>query len=140
MTLYQLIASFLRRHWPAYVSSGFMLAGIALLIVWIPQQIGRMVDGLVARELTGRALLVELAWLAAAGVVVYFLRVGWRLKLFAAAYRMSVELRERLYARLAQQGPHFFQGQRTGDLMALATNDIDAVEMLSWWSKEKPRI
>ena len=31
--------------------------------------------------------------------------------------------------RLALQGPHFYQGQRTGNLMALATNDIDAVEM-----------
>ncbi|MCB2450496.1 multidrug ABC transporter permease/ATP-binding protein, partial [Listeria monocytogenes] len=34
-----------------------------------------------------------------------------------------------LYARLAAQGPAFYQRQRTGDLMALATNDIDAIEM-----------
>jgi ATP-binding cassette subfamily B protein/ATP-binding cassette subfamily C protein/ATP-binding cassette subfamily B multidrug efflux pump len=106
-----------------------MLGGIACLIVWIPRQIGRLVDGLVAHQLNGADLLRELGWLVAAGVVVYFLRVGWRLKLFAAAYRLGVELRERLYARLALQGPHFYQGQRTGDLMALATNDIDAVEM-----------
>jgi len=106
-----------------------MLAGIACLIVWIPRQIGHLVDGLIARRFAGDDLLRELALLVAAGVVVYFLRVGWRLKLFAAAYRLGVELRERLYARLSVQGPHFFQGQRTGDLMALATNDIDAVEM-----------
>ncbi|MES2999157.1 MAG: ATP-binding cassette domain-containing protein [Pseudomonadota bacterium] len=106
-----------------------MLAGIACLIVWIPRQIGHVVDGLVAHRLHGPALFRELAWLIAAGIVVYFLRVGWRLKLFAAAYRLGVELRERLYGRLALQGPHFFQGQRTGDLMALATNDIDAIEM-----------
>ena len=35
----------------------------------------------------------------------------------------------RLYQRLALQGPRFFQTRRTGDLMALATNDVDAVEM-----------
>jgi ATP-binding cassette subfamily B multidrug efflux pump len=40
-----------------------------------------------------------------------------------------VELRERLYGRLALQGAGFYQHQRTGNLMALATNDIDAVEM-----------
>jgi ATP-binding cassette subfamily B protein/ATP-binding cassette subfamily C protein/ATP-binding cassette subfamily B multidrug efflux pump len=55
--------------------------------------------------------------------------VGWRLKLYAAAYRMGVELRTRLYERLSLQGPRFFQTRRTGDLMALATNDVDAVEM-----------
>ena len=104
-------------------------SAIAVLIVWIPRQIGQVVDGLVANRLLGAALLQELAWLLAAGFVVYFLRVGWRLKLYAAAYRLGVELRERLYARLALQGAPFFQDRRTGNLMALATNDIDAVEM-----------
>lgn len=129
MSLYLLIGRFLRRHWQAYASAGVMLLGIAILIVWIPRQIGRVVDGLVANQLRGNALLVELGWLLAAGVVVYFLRVGWRLKLYAAAYRLGVELRQRLYVRLAHQGPEFFQGRRTGNLMALATNDIDAVEL-----------
>lgn len=129
MSLYRLIGQFLRRHSAAYASSGAMLAGIALLIVWIPRQIGRVIDGLVANRLAGGDLLRELAWLLAAASVVYFLRVGWRLRLYAAAYRLGVELRERLYRRLALQGPSFYQASRTGNLMALATNDIDAVEM-----------
>jgi ATP-binding cassette, subfamily B, multidrug efflux pump len=129
LSLYGLIGRFLQRHSASYAASGLMLAGIACLIVWIPRQIGHLVDGLVTHRLTGNALLEQLGLLIAAGLVVYFLRVGWRLKLFAAAYRLGVELREALYSRLALQGPHFYQGQRTGDLMALATNDIDAVEM-----------
>jgi ATP-binding cassette subfamily B protein/ATP-binding cassette subfamily C protein/ATP-binding cassette subfamily B multidrug efflux pump len=129
VTLYRLIGRFLRRHGAAYASSAVMLVGIAALIVWIPRQIGHVVDALVAHRLAGAALLRELAWLVAAGVVVYFLRVGWRLTLYAAAYRLGMELRQRLYDRLALQGPRFYQQQRTGDLMALATNDIDAVEM-----------
>jgi len=129
MSLYGLIGGFVGRHWKAYASSALMLLGIACLIVWIPRQVGTLVDGLVARSLSREALLRELAWLVAAGVAVYFLRVGWRLRLYAAAYRLGVELRQRLYARLAMQGAQFYQGQRTGDLMALGTNDIDAVEM-----------
>ncbi|MCG2594341.1 ATP-binding cassette domain-containing protein [Ramlibacter sp. XY19] len=129
MSLYLLIGRFLRRHWAAYASSGLMLAGIAVLIVWIPRQIGHIVDGLAAGTMRGRSLLVELAWLVAAGLVVYFLRVGWRLKLYAAAYRLGVELRERLYSTLSRQGAAFYQHRRTGNLMAMATNDIDAVEM-----------
>lgn len=129
MSLYRLIGQFLARHWRSYASAGTMLVAIALLIVWLPRQIGHLVDGLVSRQLQGGALWRELGLLLAAGVAIYFLRVGWRLKLYAAAYRLGVELRERLYRRLSLQGPRFFQGQRTGDLMALATNDIDAVEM-----------
>jgi ATP-binding cassette, subfamily B, multidrug efflux pump len=129
MSLYRLIGQFLRRHWGAYASSGAMLAGIALLTVWIPRQIGHVVDGLVVNRLAGWSLAQQLAWLLAAGAVVYALRVGWRIQLFAAAFRLGVELRERLYRRLTLQGASFYQLQRTGNLMALATNDIDAVEM-----------
>ncbi len=129
MSLYRLIADFVLRHRAAYAGSAVMLVGIAILLVWIPRQIGHVVDGLVANSLPRPALLRELGWLLAAGAAVYFLRVGWRLRLYAASYRIGVELRERLYARLSLQGASFYQDQRTGNLMALATNDIDAVEM-----------
>jgi ATP-binding cassette subfamily B protein/ATP-binding cassette subfamily C protein/ATP-binding cassette subfamily B multidrug efflux pump len=129
MSLSRLIGGFVLRHWRAYAASGVMLFGIAVLIVWLPRQVGRMVDALVARQLHGDALLREVGLLLAAGLAIYGLRVAWRLQLYSAAYRMGVELRTRLYQRLALQGPRFFQTRRTGDLMALATNDVDAVEM-----------
>lgn len=129
MSLYRLLGQFILRHRAAYAPSAVMLVAIALLLAWIPRQIGHVVDGLATGQLTRQALLGELAWLLAAGAVVYFLRVSWRLKLYAAAYRLGVELRERLYTRLTQQGAAFYQDRRTGNLMALATNDVDAVEM-----------
>ncbi len=106
-----------------------MLIGIAVLTVWVPRVVGQAVDGLVADTLTGTALVRELAFLLLMGTAIYFLRVGWRLQLFAAAYRLGVELRTRLYDRLTQQGPPFFNRSRTGDLMARATNDVDSIEM-----------
>jgi len=129
MTLSRLILGFVRQHVPAYAASAAMLVCIAVLTVWVPRQVGSIIDGLVAGRLNGHALSIELGWLALMGVAIYFLRVGWRLKLFTAAYQFGVMLRTRLYARLGQQGPGFYQQQRTGDLMALATNDIDAIEM-----------
>ncbi|ASM78296.1 ABC transporter ATP-binding protein [Vitreoscilla filiformis] len=128
-SLAALVTDFVRRHARAYVPAAAMLACIALLTVWIPHHVGAMVDGLVAQRLYGAALWRELAWLLAAGVGIYGLRVAWRLRLYGAAYRMGVELREQLYQRLAAQGPRFFQQRRTGDVMALATNDVDAVEL-----------
>ena len=129
MNLYRLIGGFVRRQWRAYLLSAAMLVGVAVLTVAVPRQVGRMVDGLVGGTMRGANLLPELAVLAAMGVAIYMLRVGWRLQLFAAAYRLGVELRAQLYQRLSQQGPSYFQKQRTGDLMARATNDVDAVEM-----------
>ena len=129
MSLYQLIGGFAVRHWRAYVTSALMLIGIAVLTVWIPRMVGESVDGLVAGTLGGHALAIHLSWLIAMGAAIYFLRVGWRLQLFSAAYQLGVELRTRLYDRLALQGPPFFNRSRTGDLMARATNDVDSIEM-----------
>ncbi len=129
MSLSRLIGGFVRRHSRAYVSSAFMLVGVAVCTVWVPRTVGATIDGLAAHALDRHALLLKLAELVALGVAIYVLRVGWRLRLYGAAYKLGVELRTRLYARLTAQGPAFYQQQRTGDLMALATNDVDAIEM-----------
>jgi ATP-binding cassette subfamily B multidrug efflux pump len=129
MSLSRLVGNFVRRHWPSYVSSGFMLFGVAAFTVLIPRKIGSMIDALAAHRLGQHELLLDIAQLLGMGLAIYVLRVGWRLRLFAAAYQLGVELRTRFYARLSAQGPAFYQKQRTGDLMALATNDIDAIEM-----------
>ncbi|RNF30860.1 ABC transporter ATP-binding protein [Massilia aurea] len=129
MSLSRLIGGFVRRHWQSYASSAAMLVGVAICTVLIPRKVGAMVDALAANRLGQHDLLLGIAELVALGVAIYVLRVCWRIRLYSAAYNLGVELRTRLYARLAAQGPAFYQRQRTGDLMALATNDIDAIEM-----------
>jgi ATP-binding cassette, subfamily B, multidrug efflux pump len=129
MSLSRLIGAFVRQHWHAYAVAATMLACVAALTVWVPRKVGAMIDGIAAHRLSGQQLWLELASLLAIGAAIYLLRVGWRLKLFAASYKLGVALRSRFYERLACQGAAFYQRQRTGDLMALATNDIDAIEL-----------
>jgi ATP-binding cassette subfamily B multidrug efflux pump len=49
--------------------------------------------------------------------------------LFGASYRLAYVLRNRLFSHFTRMSPDFYQRHRTGDLMAHATNDIQAVEM-----------
>ena len=106
-----------------------MLAGVSLLSAWVPREIGRVVDALVGANLPLAALASAVGALVVIGVLTYGFRFGWRVLLFGAAQRLGVDLRMRLYRSLTGHGPAFFHARRTGDLMALATNDIDAVEM-----------
>jgi ATP-binding cassette, subfamily B, multidrug efflux pump len=128
MGLARLIGGFVRRHWRSYASSGVMLFGVALCSVLVPRKVGATIDALAAHRIQGQELTIQLLQLLGLGLAIYVLRVAWRLRLYSAAYRLGVELRTRLYARLSSQGPAFYQRQRTGDLMALATNDVDAIE------------
>lgn len=129
--LTELMTDFVRRHARAYALSAVLLTGVAVLSVWIPRQVGHIIDGLVAdpERVHVAALWMQAGLLLAMGGLIYALRVGWRLQLFAAAYRLGVELRQRLMQRLLVQGPQFFNAHKTGDLMARATNDVDAIEM-----------
>jgi ATP-binding cassette subfamily B protein/ATP-binding cassette subfamily C protein/ATP-binding cassette subfamily B multidrug efflux pump len=129
VSLLQLIRGFVGRNWRAYVLAAFMLLGVALLTVWLPRKVGQVIDALAAGTVTPATLMRDMAMLLAAGLVIYLLRAGWRLQLFSAAYRLGFELRTQLYERLTLQGPRFFQRKKTGDLMARATNDVDAVEL-----------
>ncbi|SFU36452.1 ABC transporter ATP-binding protein [Pseudoduganella namucuonensis] len=129
MSLSRLLAGFVRQHWPAYSAAAAMLTGVALISIWIPRQIGAMIDGLAAHTLDAAGLMTQIGLLLAVGVVNYLLRARWRMALYSVAYRLGMDLRTRFYARLSRQGPAFYQNRSTGDLMALATNDIDAIEM-----------
>ncbi|MEJ7806203.1 MAG: ABC transporter ATP-binding protein, partial [Telluria sp.] len=81
MSLSRLIFNFVRRHWPSYISSAAMLAGVALFTVLIPRKVGSMIDGLAAHTLTSAGLLQDIAQLLGMGLAIYLLRVGWRLRL-----------------------------------------------------------
>lgn len=106
-----------------------MLMSVGVLTVLIPRRVGYVVDEMVAGRLTDTLILQQLGILLLMGLAIYFLRVGWRMQLFVASYQLGVHLRTELYKRLCLQGPNFFQQQRTGDLMALGTNDADAIEL-----------
>ncbi len=135
-SLHQLLRQFAKKHWLNYFAAAAMLLGIVGLNAWIPRHIGEVVDSLAKGSAAGvganaplEALLQSLAWLVVAALLIYFMRAGWRLFLFRAVYKLGVQLRTQLYQRLCLQTPSFYQNQRTGDLMAAATNDIDAIEM-----------
>lgn len=129
MTLSRLIKEFILRHTRPYILAAMMLATISVLTIIVPRKVGQIIDALAAQNISRPELLWQLGQLVLIAIFIYFLRVGWRLQLFSAAYRLGWELRTRFYQRLTLHGPLFYQQYRTGDLMALATNDIDAIEM-----------
>lgn len=59
----------------------------------------------------------------------YGLRYVWRMYIFGTANHLGQVLRYRLFEHFTRMSPSFFQRFRTGDLMAHATNDINALVM-----------
>jgi ATP-binding cassette subfamily B multidrug efflux pump len=107
---------------------------IALLIVdvlqlFIPRVIKYAIDDLTLGTLSPSSLLLY-------GLEVLILALGiggfryvWRYFLLGTARRIEKALRDRLFIHLQTLSPSYFSHTKIGDLMAHATNDIDAVRM-----------
>lgn len=129
MRLFLQLRWFFRQHWQTYLLAMAMLAAVALLNTAVPWLIGDSIDKLMAAGKLSDAASQQLWLLLGMALAIYGLRFGWRLVLFGTSYRLGSLLRKRFYQRLSHLGSVFFSQHGTGDLMARATNDIDAIEV-----------
>lgn len=120
---------FFKDQWRRYLTAISLLMMVALLTVIPPKVVGWVVDGIAKGDLDQGTLMGYLAGLFVLGLLIYLLRYVWRVMLFGASYRLAYVLRNRLFSHFTRMSPDFYQRHRTGDLMAHATNDIQAVEM-----------
>ncbi|WP_106476782.1 ABC transporter ATP-binding protein [Phytohalomonas tamaricis] len=128
MALWRILNDFFARHRIAYLGAIICLFGVGLLNLALPWWIGNTIDALRANEITREVLFNRIGLLIAVGVGMYVLRYLWRVQLFGTSYKLGIELRDRYYAKLTRLDPGFFQSHRSGDLLARASQDIDAVE------------
>ncbi|MEC5318008.1 SmdA family multidrug ABC transporter permease/ATP-binding protein [Brenneria populi subsp. brevivirga] len=127
MRLFAQLSWYFRREWRRYVGAVFLLIVIAILQLLPPKLVGVVVDGVTQHNMTTAKVMQWVGLMLLTAVMVYLLRCVWRVLLFGASYQLAVELREDFYRQLSRQHPAFYLRHRTGDLMALATNDVDRV-------------
>ncbi len=129
VSVFSRLGWFFKEQWRRYLIAISLLMMVALLTVIPPKVVGWVVDGIAKGSLDNDTLMGYLAWLFVLGLLIYLLRYVWRVMLFGASYRLAYVLRNRLFSHFTRMSPDFYQRHRTGDLMAHATNDIQAVEM-----------
>ncbi|MGE6180435.1 ABC transporter transmembrane domain-containing protein [Aeromonas salmonicida] len=129
MSVFSRLGWFFKEQWRRYLIAISLLMMVALLTVIPPKVVGWVVDGIAKGSLDNDTLMGYLAGLFVLGLLIYLLRYVWRVMLFGASYRLAYVLRNQLFSHFTRMSPDFYQRHRTGDLMAHATNDIQAVEM-----------
>ncbi len=98
-----------------------------LLEVVPPQLIGRTIDLIDAGEMTARLMWMIFAIFVLVIILAYVLLYSWFSLLFGSAYDMERVLRLRLMQQFLTLSPSFYERNKTGDLMAKATNDMRSV-------------
>ncbi|MGH0484750.1 ABC transporter transmembrane domain-containing protein [Bacillus mycoides] len=128
MKVFFYLAWFFKQEKRAYIIGIIMLFGVALLELVAPRVLGIVVDEINSGTLTSEKLLNWVILLVVVGMMMYILRYLWRIMIFGSSLKLARQLRKNLYEHFTKMSPSFYQSRRTGDLMAHATNDIQAIQ------------
>ncbi|HEM2547106.1 TPA: ATP-binding cassette domain-containing protein [Streptococcus suis] len=115
----------------AYLIGILSLCLVSLLNLLPASIMGQLIDQIASGQLTEHRLLLGVAGLILSALAMYGLRYLWRMNILATSYRLGKIMRARLFDHFMHLSPSFFQQHRTGDLMAHATNDINALTRLA---------
>ena len=118
----------IRRYWKQYLAAFVSLQIVALLNQLPPWLIGWVVDEITTDSLFPEELALSIGGIIVTALLIYGLRYFWRSRLYGASVNIVREQRDQLFAHYTRMSPAFYHRHTTGDLMAHATNDLNAIE------------
>ena len=112
-----------------------VIAGFLALILCdlaqlaIPTILGRGIDMLGKESTLPGDLLSPVIHILSLTVMVAAMRYGWRNLIIGFSRKVERGLRERLFEKVIRLSPRWHLENASGDLMAMATNDVESVRM-----------
>ncbi|WP_080847575.1 ABC transporter ATP-binding protein [Cytobacillus gottheilii] len=120
---------FFKQYWKQYTVAIVLLIIASVLEVIPPFLLGEIIDQITFGEFT-RADLLQYVYIFI-GIIIggYILNFIWQYRLFRGAIDLEKIMRRKLMLQFLKMTPTFYEKNRTGDLMARATNDLNAVSL-----------
>ncbi|NWQ41149.1 ATP-binding cassette domain-containing protein [Bacillus sp. EB106-08-02-XG196] len=120
---------FFKEYWKRYVIAISLLILVGILDVVPPKLIGMAIDDIQVGEMSNGKIVKYVGFLLLIMVFSYGITYVWMYKLFGGAFLVERKLRSRFMKHLLKMSPTFYEKNRTGDLMARATNDLKAISI-----------
>ncbi len=118
---------FFKKYKTRYLIALTLLIALNFFDVVPPALMGGVIDAINQGSLTATRLMAMIAIYVGLIVIGYAFGFIWQSQLFGGANELQRTLRGRLMRHFLLMTPTFFEKNRTGDLMARATNDLNAV-------------
>ncbi|SDD78658.1 ATP-binding cassette, subfamily B [Paenibacillus sp. UNCCL117] len=127
MVFIRQLAWFFSIRWKWYVLAIVLMSTVSVLNIIPPKMIGTIIDQIRTGTLSAGELQSSVLTLIGLAVLLYVMTYIWITTLFGNSSLLERMLRSRLLSHLMRMTPSFFHRNSTGELMALATNDIVAI-------------
>ncbi|MDR3114247.1 MAG: ABC transporter ATP-binding protein/permease [Treponema sp.] len=126
---FKTLLPYLARYRMSYIWGFACLITVDAAQVIIPQFMRRAIDMIVSGSFTGQEIGVLCAGMVGVMALISLGRFLWRYFIHGSSRRIEREIRETLFKHLLTLSYDFYQNHKIGDLMARATNDLNAVRM-----------
>jgi len=127
---FELIIPFFKKNWLRIGTGLLLLIVVDFLQLFVPKIMQRAIDSLGMAEFNQADLLKYGLAILALALAIAGIRFLWRIALLSNGWQIDRDLRQMYYSHLLSLSQNFFNKSKTGDLMAYATNDLNAVRML----------
>ena len=117
------------RHKKALAGGVVALIGVDGLQLLIPQVFRQLIDGLASGTANSEFIWRMGLYVVAIAIGMAFCRFFWRIFIVGASRKLEKDLRAEFYSHLQKLPAQYYDTTRVGDIMAHATNDINAVRM-----------
>lgn len=123
------IGKYLGRYKWKYFLGIMTLFIVDFMNLYIPQFTGEITDGLKSQTMDMKGVLQGIIKIVLVGIVLTVGRFSWRYFIFGSARSIEYDLRNDLFAHLEKLSMGYYNKNKTGDLMAHFTNDLNAIRM-----------
>lgn len=123
----QLIIQFISSHRRSYIAGIVILLGTTFLAMLIPKMLGIITDGLNSKDMPEDVIVRNVLLMLAIVIAVFALKFLWRYFLIGNCRSVECYLRDQLFKQLQTLPLSFYSNSKTGDLVAYAINDVQAV-------------
>lgn len=130
MRTFDAVLPYLKKSYTRILGGLVMLILVDLVQLAVPKVMQYAIDHIQERTIDQQGLLWIALIIFAFAIAVMVLRFFWRILIIGNSYNIEKSLRQDFYDHLLVIIPEFFNKSKTGDLMAYATNDLNAVRQL----------
>ncbi|MCU9613566.1 ABC transporter ATP-binding protein/permease [Caldibacillus lycopersici] len=120
---------FFKEYWKRYTVAVLLLIIANVFEVIPPMVIGSAIDSIFLNTFTNDKFILYVGMLLIGAILNYFVTFKWQYNLFGGAFIVEKTLRSKLMNHLLKMSPIFYEKNKTGDLMARATNDLKSVSV-----------
>ncbi|MGE1163414.1 ABC transporter ATP-binding protein [Peribacillus simplex] len=127
--IFKKLSWFFKEQWQRYTYAILFLCLVNILEVIPPKLVGNAIDDMNNGSMTQEGVMKYVVYLLMVLGGSYLFGYLWSFLLFGGGNLVERKIRSGFMSHLLKMTPTFYEKNRTGDLMARATNDLKAISL-----------